>query len=178
MRNTLRFPCQPVQVMPSKRGYDLAREVRRCLRVPGTVPFAFEQLAQESIPVLSAERSRGRSVDGLFGLTASGAPCCCTARRLEASQRFVVARGLADFFAGRLNDPVLLSAAETQQQQLGRAFAAELLAPARLIRERLSGEVVTPDEIDDLAVDFNVSTHVIEHQVENHRLAQLDGSGH
>ena len=43
----------------------------------------------------------------------------------------------------------------------------------RLIRERLKDESVTPDEIDDLAVDFNVSAHVIEHQIENHRLAQL-----
>jgi hypothetical protein len=141
--------------------------------VPDTVPFVFEQLAPESIPVLSADQSPSASVDGLFGRTSSGSLCCYTAKRLEVSKRFVVARGLADFFAGRLNDPVLLSAAETQRQQLARAFAAELLAPARLIRERLRDELVTRDEIDDLAVDFNVSTHIIEHQIENHRLAQL-----
>jgi hypothetical protein len=157
---------------PWKKGYDLARNVRRRLGVPDTIPFTFEQLAPESIPVLSAEEVPGRSVDGLFGLTTSGALCCYTAKRLDVSKRFVVARGLADFFAGRLRDPVLLSSAETQRQQLGRAFAAELLAPARLLRQRLSGELVTPDEIDDLANEFNVSTHVIEHQIGNHHLAQ------
>jgi hypothetical protein len=158
---------------PWKKRYGLAREVRRRLQVPDTVPFVFEQLAPESIPVLSADQSPSASVDGLFGRTSSGSLCCYTAKRLEVSKRFVVARGLADFFAGRLNDPVLLSAAETQRQQLARAFAAELLAPVRLIRERLRDELVTRDEIDDLAVDFNVSTHIIEHQIENHRLAQL-----
>ena len=162
----------PGEREPWRKGYHLAREVRRCLRVPDLVPFDFEQLAPEPIPVLFAAPPPGRSVDGLFGPTSSGSLCCYTAKRLEASKRFVVARGLATFFAGRLNAPALLSAAETQRQQLGRAFAAELLAPARLIRERLSGGAVTPDEIDDLAADFNISTHVIEHQIENHHLAR------
>ncbi len=158
---------------PWKKGYDLARDVRRRLQVPDAVPFRFEHLAPESIPVLSAGQSPAHSVDGLFGRTNSGSLCCYTAKRLEVSRRFVVARGLADFFAGRLHDPVFLSAAETQRQQLGRAFAAELLAPARLIRERLRDELVTRDEVDDLAVEFDVSTHIIEHQIANHRLAQL-----
>jgi hypothetical protein len=176
LRHLVRYV--PSRFEPWKKGYDLAREVRRLVGAPDTVPLALEQLAPEAIPLLPAEPAPGRSVDGIFGVANSRCLCCYTAKRREVSKRFVVARGLADFFAGRLDKPVFLSAAETQRQQLGRAFAAELLAPARLIRERLSGELITPDEIDDLALDFQVSPYVIEHQIENHRLAAMDNAGH
>jgi hypothetical protein len=170
LQGLLNYP--PRTTEPWRAGYRLAREVRTRLHLGDVVPFEFDQLASDTIPILHAELPPGRSIDGLFGLANSASPCCYAAKSLETSQRFLLARGLIDFFTGRLDDAVLLSSAETQQQQLGRAFAAELLAPAQLIRNRLSGDVVTADEIDDLAADFNVSPHVIEHQVENHRLAR------
>lgn len=54
-----------------------------------------------------------------------------------------------------------------------RAFAAEFLAPAEALRQRLGGEQVSPDEVEDLACDFDVSGYVVRHQIENHNLAQI-----
>ena len=69
--------------------------------------------------------------------------------------------------------PSLLSAAPTTHQQIGRAFAAEFLAPAKLIEDRLPPDQVGRDDLEDLGATFEVSPWVIEHQIRNHGLADL-----
>jgi hypothetical protein len=44
--------------------------------------------------------------------------------------------------------------------------------PADELRQRVSGEV-TYEQIADLAREFQVSPMVIEHQLENHRIARI-----
>ena len=56
---------------------------------------------------------------------------------------------------------------------MNRAFAAEFLAPGMMLRKDLSGAVIGEDELEDLAFDYGVSTYVVRHQIENHRLAQV-----
>jgi len=77
------------------------------------------------------------------------------------------------FFYDSPEGPLLLSSVPTRLQQQSRAFAAELLAPAELIRPRLVGDEVSQEQVGDLAAEFDVSPYVIEHQIQNHRLALL-----
>lgn len=89
----------------------------------------------------------------------------------EESQRFLLCRALSDLLA--VNAPSLVTRAETEHQQRNRAFAAEFLAPAAAIQERLSGDTLTEEDLEDLAHEFRVSGFVIRHQIENHKLATL-----
>jgi Zn-dependent peptidase ImmA (M78 family) len=56
---------------------------------------------------------------------------------------------------------------------MNRAFAAEFLAPHGMLKGDLSGAMIGEDEIDDVALDYGVSTFVVRHQIENHRLARV-----
>jgi Zn-dependent peptidase ImmA (M78 family) len=54
-----------------------------------------------------------------------------------------------------------------------RAFAAELLAPSAALRARVRDDVVSPEDVDALALELDVSRLVIRHQLENHRIASV-----
>ena len=63
--------------------------------------------------------------------------------------------------------PFLLTTAQSFGQQSGRAFAAELLAPADGIRQLLGGETPWPEDIGKIATHYNVSEYIINHQIDN-----------
>ena len=113
-----------------------------------------------AITAISAPASTGSPV---FGLPPSRRP---------DSRRFALCRSLGDFIASP--QPALVTQSNTERQQRGRAFAAEFLAPAELIRERIDGQRVCADDIDDIAAHFQVSADVIRLQIRNHGLAVID----
>jgi Zn-dependent peptidase ImmA (M78 family) len=56
-----------------------------------------------------------------------------------------------------------------------RAFAAKLLAPAQALRALVvKRTVVSFEGVEDLAGYFRVSPLVIEHQLQNHRIATVE----
>jgi Zn-dependent peptidase ImmA (M78 family) len=63
----------------------------------------------------------------------------------------------------------LVTSAYTDKQKIERAFAAELLAPAAGVAERISAYPSTDDldEIEETADHFRVSPMIIEHQIRN-----------
>ena len=61
----------------------------------------------------------------------------------------------------------------TEHQQRNRAFAAEFLAPAESIRDRIGGDRVAEEDVEELAQEFQVSELVIRHQIQNDKLAWL-----
>lgn len=65
----------------------------------------------------------------------------------------------------------LLTTGHERLQREGRAFAAELLAPAAALRKRVSHGMVGEEKLLSLASDFRVSPMVIKHQLENHGIA-------
>lgn len=56
---------------------------------------------------------------------------------------------------------------------MNRAFAAEFLAPHTMLKSDLTGTLIGEEEVDELAVEYGVSSLVIRHQIENHRLARV-----
>lgn len=70
--------------------------------------------------------------------------------------------------------PAVPGMLETPRQAHSRAFAAELLAPASWLRSRVgNAPTVNSDAIDDLAAELCVSPLVVQHQIQNHTVAEI-----
>ena len=156
-------------VMPWERGYDLARSARACLQTgDGRVDFE-----SPGFPAFARAEARP-TVRRIHGMVAADAPACVTVPRSEPVTRFLTARALGDYLDRSTPGPGILGTLATDRQAFSRAFAAEFLAPAEGLRERLRGaSVVEVEGVDDLAAEFSVSGAVIRHQIDNHGLAEV-----
>lgn len=161
---------QPSAPEPWRRGYDLARSVRPWL---GSPDGRFEFSSNGSLVVRAHDRRPPSA--GIQGLVAADAPACVLAPKREAGKRFLMARALGDYLGRSESDPALLSALATDRQAQSRAFAAEFLAPSDSLRRRLKGGSAEPEQVDELALEYGVSTEVIRRQMENHGLATVAG---
>ena len=158
----------PSDASPWQRGNDLAGAVRRML---GSGDGRFDFAATGS---LSLHRSETQPPSArVQGLAAADAPAYVVAARGETGQRFLAARALGDYLDRSWPGPAILSSLATNRQAQSRAFAAEFLAPAESLRQRLNGGAVEPERVDELGAEFGVSSHVIRHQIENHGLATI-----
>jgi hypothetical protein len=165
---------------PHELGYAAARRVRTEMLglddaepIPDLAQRIERQLGWTSGCPERVLGAKGLQLEGLVGLEASTS----TPRlfvgddRSGRAERFRLAR--AAFFpvtdqlgsSGRL-----LSNAGTPLQRASRAFAAELLVPSAALARRIDGRV-RDSQIEDWAEEFLVSSRVVEHQIENHRLA-------
>ena len=158
----------PTAAQPWKRGYDLARSVRRELD-GGDARFDFTSEGPLSLHQSETQPPSTR----IQGLAAADTPACAMAPRGETGGRFLMARALGDYLDRSESGPAILSSLATSRQARSRAFAAEFLAPAEALRRRLNGGPVEPERVDELGAQFGVSSHVIRHQIENHGLATI-----
>ncbi len=86
----------------------------------------------------------------------------------DSAKRFALARAAWHVLWQDAPD-FLVTSAYTDKQKVERAFAAELLAPATGIAERLGADPTTTglEEIEDVARHFRVSSMIVQHQIEN-----------
>jgi hypothetical protein len=169
-----RLQRMPTSVLPWEQGYELATHVRRELGLADVVPLHLEDVLQTNLQMVDAVNPPARSLEGIVALNRASSVCCYTWRKRQDSRRFLAARATMTLLFGQSPDePNLLSPAPTSNQQRSRAFAAELLAPARLLAARLREDVVDGEQLEDLASEFGVATEVIRRQIQNHRLARL-----
>ena len=159
-------------------GYDLARRVRRALGLDGG-PLGTRDLADALAHSPEALTAGARAdfgtadlFDGVVAGNGDGRTSFAFRTEREESRRFHLCRALAEALTAPATDAVL-TGAPTHRQQRGRAFAAEFLAPAKALRDRVHGPVVRGDDLSDLSAEFGVSPLVIGHQVENHRIAEV-----
>ena len=167
---------------PWEAGYELARQTRMHLDLDGQpIPdmnSLAEALAEDVNSLKQATQpvpplDTVRLVDGVvtggehdsisFGLRKAG----------DHGQRFLFCRALAEAIS--FDGDALITRGHTDRQQRSRAFAAEFLAPSHSLKERISHQVIDSEEVHDLAEAFGVSTQVIMHQIENHRIAHVVG---
>lgn len=92
----------------------------------------------------------------------------------EVSGRFLLARSVFLQAATASAERRLVTSAHTWDQRASRAFAAELLAPAEALRERIRRHSVSLREVAQYADEFMVAPSVIERQLENHAVARVD----
>lgn len=97
---------------------------------------------------------------------------CVSRKKHASSRRFTVARSLYFFVEPIVPVPRLSTSTRTWDQRASRAFAAQLLAPAWRLEERLGGvTAVSQEEIVEIANEFRVSEYIIRDQFKNHQLA-------
>lgn len=111
--------------------------------------------------------------DAVVDVNDRGSPGFVISTRREEAVRFAFCRGLFEFLASPPNAPSLVTKTRSDRQKRNRAFAAEFLVPASSLRARVPQEVVGDEQVDDLASEFGVATHVIRHQLHNHRIAKV-----
>lgn len=155
-------------VPPWVVGYAAARNVRSHLGLRPTDPL-------ENMPVnVSVETADAPEFSGVGKCVDKDALIYLVLLRdmREPSRRFAMSRALWHGAETKGRDGYLLTNARTSRQQIGRAFAAELLAPGAGIRELLPGDAraAAPEELAVVAEHFRTSGMVIGHQVENQLL--------
>jgi hypothetical protein len=111
--------------------------------------------------------------DALVSPNEFGSPGFSIGHSHDTAARFAFCRCLFEYLTARFDAPFLVTTARSQTQSRNRSFAAEFLAPADELRSRVQREVVAEEEVDELAEAFHVSSFVIRHQLENHRIAKL-----
>lgn len=152
---------------PWKRGHALADNVRHHLGI-GEGKVEFDSSGSLALPNLPLQTPCKR----IQGLVASNAPTCVTApSSRETGKRFLLARALGDFIGRAQPEPGILSSLLTDRQAQSRAFAAQFLAPADSIRDRLEDQHPEDGLIDEIGSEFGVSSEVIRRQIDNHQLA-------
>lgn len=165
---------------PWKAGYVAARRLRRELDLDGD-PLPTDATIAEALGEHPESLEKVRQpvvfegaplVDGVITGNDGDNPAFAFRRLHDYHWRFHFCRALAEVITPPGTDK-LLTRAHSERQQLNRAFAAEFLAPSRGLKKRVSLPVVDTEDIDELAVEFGVSSRVIEHQVVNHRLARV-----
>jgi hypothetical protein len=149
------------------RGYEAAKRLREALDLGDQVHEGLDR----SIPLRSYVRSLSLPrLDGFVGLGRHDdrGLLVVSQRHRPESQRFLAARYLGDLFehSGAM---AVISDFRTERQRFSRAFAAEFLAPARLIRE-FARMPIDEEESADLAARFGVSEMVIQLQARNHAI--------
>jgi len=163
---------------PWRQGYQFAHDLRQRLNLNGDKLSSLPLLAKAlgvtprqlhaailKTPVLPS------SLDALGATNSRQSPGFAISERREVAVRFAFCRALFEYLTIPSDQPLIVTRARSERQKRNRAFAAEFLVPADLLREVLPGHVIGDEDIDDLADSFGVSPSVIRHQIENHGLA-------
>ena len=165
---------------PWQEGYRMARQLRQSLDLdgaplPGTQDLA-AALDQDSKALEGAaptDFGPATELDGVVARRDGTDPAFSFRRSLHAeSRRFLFCRALSEALSSPASDAIL-TRAPTPRQQRGRAFAAEFLAPAAALRDRVHRRFLHEDDLSDLSAEFGVSPFVIGHQLENHGIAEV-----
>ena len=159
-------------------GYQHARRVGQALGL-GLAPIDLDHVISEKLGLGGAVSTipvADRNVEA-YGESNGAAVGLVLARDYEPpAKAFRVARWLHDMLWGAdSHRTTLITRSTTARQAVGRAFAAELLAPAEALGQRLRGRA-DEDEVEMLAGEFGVSTYLIDRQIRNHRIAPVAGN--
>lgn len=160
------------------QGYRFAYEVRRRLHLNGEklnslqgLGKSFDMSTRDLEDAIIEIPSLPGTLDALVATNSVQSPGFAVPKRREESIRFAFCRALFEYLITPVGQPLLVTRSRSDRQKRNRAFAAEFLVPADLLREALPGRRLSYEELDDIAVSFGVSSSVIRHQIENHDLA-------
>jgi hypothetical protein len=161
---------------PWQSGYELARKFRQEFALGNiTKPLNVEKLCglkKGNLPVIRVGQEH--QLDAVVKLAPNLGPQIATSKVRESSKSYLLARALCEYLCSGMEESALLTRISSDKQKRNRAFAAELLAPADGIRKLLSGSRIAHDEIAEIASHLNVSEWLVQHQVQNHRIAEVE----
>jgi hypothetical protein len=150
-------------------GYDSARLLRSRIGLTPDPRRASETLLGDTLQSAQA-RLDDNTPASMEGLTRRNGPEMRTivSARSARQRRFRMYR--AAYLAWRTGQDgeAAITTASTWRQQASRAFAAELLAPADLLRDRAGKGGLTQDVVERLATEWVCPPLAIIHQAQNH----------
>jgi hypothetical protein len=165
---------------PWQQGYELARRLRNDLGLNGQVLYELSDVGRalslepdDLVDSVFETPSYHSPFDALVDVNDRGSPGFVISSRRSEAVKFAYCRGLFEYLTCSPGEPLLVTKTRSERQKRNRAFAAEFLVPASALRSRLARDVVGEEEIDDLAADFGVTSHVIIHQLQNHKIARF-----
>jgi hypothetical protein len=164
---------------PAHYGYEWAHRVRSFADLQSAAPIlSVEELAKpftdKPLIVQSHNHVPGRGIRALVGLTPERQGIIAgPLPQREDNRRFLLARGLYNALFGSQTSERLVTDAFTWDQQVSRAFAAELLAPRQALLDRIDGWV-DEEQVAKLANEFGTSAVLIVKQLKNAGAAGFD----
>lgn len=151
-------------------GYEAARLARE--RLTGSQDdLASADVASRWLPPTSAGHIEVRDWQPVEGLARriDARARVVVAGRSDAQRRFRVARSAYIAWSAPPGQDFALTVARTRVQQASRAFAAEWLAPAALLRSHAAGRRgLSQDDVEELAARQGCDPQVIRDQAYNH----------
>ena len=170
------------QLEPWEGGYLLAQRLRENLNLGNAPIRTVKEMADalaERVDLLEKMMqpvdsfSQVPLIDGVVTRDDDKIPAFAFRKRGDDdATRFHFSRALAEVLTPSISD-TLITRATSERQQRNRAFAAEFLAPSGGLRDIVPNTVVDVDDIEEMAAEFGVSSLVIFHQVQNHRIARV-----
>jgi len=109
----------------------------------------------------------------LMEINDQSSPAFVLREALPASNLFYFCRALFEYLSSSTRRSALITDAGTEHQKRNRAFAAEFLVPASVLRTRIEISTVTREQTEGIAAEFGVSAYIIRYQIENHGIAQV-----
>ena len=179
------FKDLPSSTRGKDHGYMIARKVREIAGISGGAPIheltdITRKLDRISLSFDHHNSIPSNKVSAIVGwkdeATAGVAGPFPTR---DDSRRFLMARGLYHAMTSCARGARLVTKAYTWDQQAGRAFAAELLAPQDALAEKASADMDFDErkELQDaLANKYVVSTELVRLQLENHGIWNHGGT--
>jgi len=181
LRSTLTGFTGPNRV-PWHQGYEAARRVRDELSLDGDPLSSWKSISralgtdQDSLTSAMTSDPGLFQVDGVIAVNERESPGFVIRSTNEAGRRFTLCRQIFEYLTSADGSSGLVTKAGTERQKRNRAFAAELLLPSATLRKRLTSDLVSDDEVDEIAGEYGVSSLLVSHQIENHGLARLSVS--
>ena len=111
-------------------------------------------------------------VDAVVTATEDGLPGFAFREHSARALRLSFCRALAEVVATPGTNG-LVTKAMTDRQERSHAFAAELLAPASWLAERISGPAVDHRAVEKLAAELDVAPRMVADQIITHRIARV-----
>lgn len=162
---------------PWQSGYELARKFRKDFKLGSpNKALAVDKLCglKGNPPVIRVGDEH--QLDAVTKLSDNLGPQVATSKGRESSKGYLLARSLCEYLCSGSEESALLTRISSDRQKRNRAFAAELLAPADGLRKVLSGSRISREEVTEAAAHFAVSEWLVEHQIQNHRITEVEGT--
>ncbi len=168
---------------PWVTGYEAAKTLRRKLKLNGEVLVELNDLEKairlpknELDQYVEYDAQLPETLQVVAGLNKSDHPGFIFREKKTASagKKFLLTRSLYNYFFESSSDPYLITFSHTDLQKKNRAFAAEFLVPANTLKKKVKKGTISEEEIGELAEEMNVSTMLVGHQIENHRIAEIE----
>jgi hypothetical protein len=159
-----------------RNGYEAAELLRQRLKLPLDPRQALRQLFEDAETAdgnMSSEIP-SNAIEGVVRREGSDIRANVPARSMR-QKRFRTCRATYLGWRASNGTDVAVTPAETWRQQASRAFAAELLAPSKLIQERYGRTGLNSVTIERLASEWLCPPRIIVHQANNHKIPVQGG---